>query len=647
MFERIAAVDTLRDGFRRVQANQGGPGGDGLTIGAYEIGLDGRLQRLSRLLTSGDYWPGPVRMAHIPKPGGTTRTLRIPCIADRIVQAATLIVLGPVLDTEFSDASYAYRPGRGVRDAIRRVAALRREGFIWTVETDVDDFFDTIPHTKLITRVERSVSCERTRDLIERWLAAYGPEGRGVPQGGPISPLLANLYLDDLDDAIQSEGVRLIRYADDLVLLTRTREKADIALTKLEGLLAAQGLRANPEATRIRSFDETLDFLGVRFVRTLAFDAIDDEEDLAGTPQVVVGRSVAEPLPPGPPDLLDTSALGARQSGLRVLYVRERGRRLGLYGEAFAVREGSDIVLAVAPPRVDRIEVGPEAFIDGEALRHAGRMGITVALTDGYGDTLSEMQIMAHGRATLHLAQARTVLSEDLRVDLARRLVEGRIRGQWELLKRLNRLRKAPDIDLVAHKLKGMIRGLLRYKSVPELMGAEGQAAALYWPAYGLCLAKGWRFDRRIRRPAPDPVNAMLSLFASLLARDVGVVLERRGLHPGFGVLHEAGDDRDAVTFDLIEEFRAPLVEAPVITMVNNRVVNAQMFTTSPEGQCTIWAPTVQTLIRQYEAWINKAVISPLDGNKKAWRAVIGDQASLMAAHMLGERPYVPYRIRY
>ena len=179
-----------------------------MTLGAFEIGLDDRLAALSKDLMDGAYWPKPTRMVAIPKRGGGLRHLIIPSIVDRVAQTAAAAVLTPILDEEFSDASFGYRPGRSVQQAVRRVALLRREGYRWIVDGDIDDFFDSVPHDRLLAKLERSVADER---VVGSDLALAGGvlgDRPGSAAGAPISPLLANLFLDDVDDAIQTKGVR-------------------------------------------------------------------------------------------------------------------------------------------------------------------------------------------------------------------------------------------------------------------------------------------------------------------------------------------------------------------------------------------------------------------------------------------------------
>lgn len=257
-------TDALRLAWRRVRRNKGMAGGDNQTLDHFARDLDARLRGLSDTLR-GRYNPGPVRRLPINKAGGGTRILAIPCVRDRVAQAACTMALNALLDPMMSDASFAYRPGRSVEHAAGLVTAYRLRGYHWAVDGDIETYFDTIPHDGLMVRLGQDVRCRATLAHIERWLKGWSQQGCGVAQGSPLSPLLANLYLNDLDHIIDRKETRLVRYADDFLILTRTRAEAEKAHVRMGQELAALSLRLHPEKTAIRNFREGVGFLGLRF----------------------------------------------------------------------------------------------------------------------------------------------------------------------------------------------------------------------------------------------------------------------------------------------------------------------------------------------------------------------------------------------
>jgi len=277
LIDKVSARRTLEVAFKRVKTNGGAPGVDHVTIAHYEAKLDANLTALGRMLRDGTYRPQAIRRVWIEKPGSRERRpLGIPTVRDRIVQTALRLVLEPLFDRDFAAHSYGFRPRRGCKDALRRVQVLLNAGYTHVVDADIERYFDTIPHGRLMDRVRSKVADGRVLALLEGYLsqavldtaATWTPE-EGTPQGAVISPLLANIYLDPLDHAMAGEGFEMVRYADDLVVLCRSEAEAVRALTRLQEWTAAAGLRLHPEKTRVVDATQRggFDFLGYHFER--------------------------------------------------------------------------------------------------------------------------------------------------------------------------------------------------------------------------------------------------------------------------------------------------------------------------------------------------------------------------------------------
>lgn len=263
-FERIAHPDTLRKAWRRVKRNGGGAGGDGQTIKDFARGLDERLACLGRELINDRYRPGPMRRYLIPKPNGKRRKLTVPCVRDRIAQAAAAHVLDAIFDSSMTPSSFAYRRGLSVEHAAGLVTVYRLRGFVHVVDGDIANFFDNAPHDAVLEALA-AASCARTRRLVALWLAGFGAKGRSLAQGSPLSPLLANLVLSPVDRAIETKKVKLVRYADDFLLMARRHADAERAALRMAELLRPLGLSLNADRTRVATLAEGLRFLGLRF----------------------------------------------------------------------------------------------------------------------------------------------------------------------------------------------------------------------------------------------------------------------------------------------------------------------------------------------------------------------------------------------
>lgn len=274
LMDKVEAPRTLTAAWRQVQANRGSGGVDRQTVEQFAKGAEARLAELSQGLKDGTYRPLPVRRVYIPKPDGRQRPLGIPAVRDRIVQAALRNVLEPIFEITFCPHSYGFRPGRGAKDALRRVDGLLKVGYRHVVDADLKSYFDTIPHDRLMTLVKQRVADGRVLSLVQAFLDQGVLEGmrewtptQGTPQGAVVSPLLANLYLHPLDVLMRDAGFEMVRYADDFVVLCRTAAEAQGALEKIQTWVQDAGLTLHPEKTRIVSLDEGngFDFMGYHF----------------------------------------------------------------------------------------------------------------------------------------------------------------------------------------------------------------------------------------------------------------------------------------------------------------------------------------------------------------------------------------------
>ena len=272
LLERILSKENMAMAWKRVRANHGAPGVDGISVEQFPDHARPLWAGIRQSLLAGTYQPSPVKRVEIPKPTGGTRPLGIPTVLDRLIQQAVAQVLTPIFDPDFSASSFGFRPGRSAHHAVYKAREYIRQGYRIAVDMDLSKFFDTVNHDILMQRVARKVCDKRVLCLIGKYLrAGVTVQGRlqetrlGVPQGGPLSPLLANIVLDDLDQELEKRGHRFVRYADDFIVLVKSRQAGERVMGSLKRFLErVLKLRINQEKSRVVPTNQAA-FLGFTF----------------------------------------------------------------------------------------------------------------------------------------------------------------------------------------------------------------------------------------------------------------------------------------------------------------------------------------------------------------------------------------------
>ena len=275
LIDKVYRLSTLADAWQQVKANKGAAGVDHQSVQTFANKEWKYLAELGKDLQQGTYQPQAVRRVEIPKAGGKTRPLGIPCVKDRIVQTAVKRVIEPIFEAEFLPMSYGFRPDRGCKDALRQVSQYLRQGYTHVVDADLQGYFDNIPHARLQSEIAKRISDTGVLELLTGWLNQDIVKGMqswkptaGTPQGAVISPLLANLYLHPLDQKMTKLGYKMVRYADDFVILCQSASQAHTALQEVKAWVEENGLNLHPDKTHIGNcleWGQGFDFLGYRF----------------------------------------------------------------------------------------------------------------------------------------------------------------------------------------------------------------------------------------------------------------------------------------------------------------------------------------------------------------------------------------------
>ena len=282
MIAAVTKSENLKSGFERVRTAAGMPGADGISIREFAESRNSNLGRLAWEIEEGVYFPLPLLRFLVAKKDGSPRPLAVPTVKDRVAQSAVLNIIEPIFEAEFEECSHGYRRGRSVKTAARHIRELRDKGCRFVVEVDIDSFFDNIDHDLLLKKIRTVIRDEKLIELIMAWVKAEVYDGqqvytlkKGIAQGSVISPMLANLFLDEFDEAMESMGYHMVRYADDFVVMTETLDKARRGLELTDVVLKMLFLDIDEEDTRITDFENGFKYLGLVFMKDSLFEPFD------------------------------------------------------------------------------------------------------------------------------------------------------------------------------------------------------------------------------------------------------------------------------------------------------------------------------------------------------------------------------------
>lgn len=614
LLDLALADQNLLAAWQRVCENDGAPGSDGVTLEAFGAGLMQRLAALRAQVREGRYATQPLLEVALERPGKSPRLLGIPAVRDRVLQTAVTLVLMPILDPHFEDTSFAYRPGRSVAMAVDRVVAGRQRGYRWVVDADIHGFFDAIPHEALIGRLHPFLADQTLLPLIRQWLGAPtktsgGMRKRtlGVPQGAPISPLFANLYLDPFDETMLADPARwLVRYADDFVILTKSQDDAEQALEEASRWLEANGLMLNFDKTRVSQFASGFDFLGVRFEGETQW-AIDPESAPWVLPKhlrpyrpatkpvasakksALAGRRhscPAHPVPCIPHEVeADHPALSGAEIDvdpdapplLRTIYLSEPGAYLHREGERIVINKDEEELISIPIEKIDQVFVTGEGAISFGALRWLMRKQVVVLVADAAGQPVGAFRNDAAGHIRLRRRQFERGRDAAFALSAAQAIVAGKVANSRLLLRRYYRFRTEKH-NPHDPSLAELQQAVARAASLNAVRGHEGAAARLYFDGMRGLLSPQWDFTGRRRQPPVDPVNAMFSYGYGILYHTLLTLLCRHGLDPHVGTLHADKEHHASLASDLMEEFRPLVVDAVVLKLLLSGKVSPADF---------------------------------------------------------------------
>ncbi|NJP11221.1 MAG: CRISPR-associated endonuclease Cas1 [Leptolyngbyaceae cyanobacterium RU_5_1] len=686
--------------WKEVARNRGCAGVDRETIAHFAAHADRYLEDLRSAIAADRYRPLPLRQLQIPKPQGGWRKLGVPTVRDRIVQQALLNILYTVLEPQFETCSFAYRPGRSHLMAVRRVIQLRDQGYEWVLDADIVQYFDRIQHSRLLAEVRERIDQDWVLNLIESWICSgiLTSEGiilpqQGVPQGAVISPILANVYLDDLDEHLIALGYKTVRFADDFIVLTRTQAQILQAKHEVAQLLQTIGLQLHPDKTQITTFDQGFRFLGHAFAGEVVVSITKPDIDPVQRNIQESGLRLVHADPPVQPTAMQKALVEALKTsgepippplfvvlGYRVrsettvsidsdeiswkpdmatLYLVQQGTTLRKEQERFVIEErgrrtegggkspNSSPELPIR--EVDRILVFGNIQLTTPVISACLELQIPVIFLTQLGEYKGHLWSAESADLVVETAQFQRLQDDAFKLATAREIVQGKLWNSKQLLLRLNRKRQLPEVADAITKLTQDMEAVSQptnTQTLDQIRGYEGAGAARYFPALGrLIVNPGFSLTSRTFYPPKDPTNSLLSFGYTLLFNNVLSLLLAEGLNPYLGNLHGAERPKAYLAFDLMEEFRSPIVDTLVIKLVNQQILKPTDFTwPNPEGGIYLNDTARRVFLKHFEERICSPTSHPDVQSQVSYRRAIQLQIQRYIKAVLGNIAYQSFR---
>lgn len=609
--DRAFGVESLRAAWDEVLTNDQADGVQSFGVLNFGAHLEANLDSLAQELSRGEFMGGHLQPVAI-RTGTKVRLLHIPCVRDRIVARAILDVVTPVVDPELGHGAYAYRPGLGVADAVQAVTALREEGLAFVMRTDIKDCFPSLPKNLAVDKFAALVRDDAINVVVRMFADRRfrSDSGRlrslpGVPQGCPLSPLLANLVLRDIDAALARKGFPVVRYGDDMLIAAADAPDAREASRDVALAAGRLGMETNGDKTRITSFEEGFTFLG-------------------------------EDFGPRYPPSLDVDR--GEEPAERTLYVGLQGAGVKLAsGRIRVLSKDNALVLDLASTQVARIAVFGSVGLSAGVRNWALGNEVEVVMASRKGNYLGTM--LSHGqRYRPARLRAQVALAGTTReLALARGFVHAKITKQRILLERSNRRPVHEAVAGASDNLAGLVGMLPGATNTAEVMGLEGAAARFYFQALGQLVPEGLRFAERTRRPPQDLFNSAISYLYTILMGECVTALHAAGLDPSIGLLHTDQDKRASLALDLMEELRPWLVDQVVLEAARQGRLRPDHGTREKDGGVLLTKEGKTLIVDAYERRLLGSVRGALPDYSGSRRRHIYRQAQRLRAAVMDE----------
>lgn len=649
-------TEQLMAAWRLVQRGSKAAGIDGVTVDLFAGVAQEQVQWLRKQLLRKCYAASPARGFYLPKKSGGHRLIGIMTVHDRILQRYLLQSIYPDLEATFSESTFAYRPGFSIYQAVARVMEFYRRQPTWVVKADIQQFFDHLSWPLLLTQLENLGIDAAFVRLIEQQLKSgivvRGQRyalNKGVLQGSSLSGALANLYLSQFDRTCLDYGLPLVRYGDDCIVVSPSWMQAHRALNLMGDLLADLSLSLHPEKTRIIPPTEGFTFLGHQF----------SKGQVQAPPRPIpVAAKPRQPArgPSGPPKACSiVKSRRQRPSAsidtywsepMTTLYVTDQGAYVRVKYKQFQVFHEKELKISVPVNQVSHVVLFGCCNLSHGAVSLALQRRIPVLYLASNGRYFGRLDTEGHAQIDYLTKQVEHAQDPDFTFRQAQTIILAKLHNSRILLQRMNRKRPSDIAAEAIDALPGLMEKVAQSNAIDAMLGFEGQGANLYFRAFASLLKGKFEFEKRTRRPPTDPVNSLLSLGYTLLSQNLHSMVETVGLHTHFGNLHKPQKNRPSLVCDLVEEFRAMVVDVLVAYLINSDIFTEEDFTPPDvRGGVYLQPDALKKFLKHWEEKLQQKITHPHTGYKVSYRRCFELQVWEYVACLLGDQEvYRPMR---
>ena len=605
-------------------------GVDGVKLSELPAYWNTNGDRIKKSILDGTYVPGMVNQIEIINQKGKHRMISLMNSVDRLIYRALFQKMTTLWEKEFSACSYAYQDGKGVLAAVKQAAQYIEEGNIWCIELDIHNFFDNINHELLLEKVRMKILDEKVMNLIIAYLRCTilddhitFQKEEGILQGGPLSPLLSNIYMDELDHYMDEKKYSFCRFGDDINIYVKTYDEAVVCLNEIrEHIMDVEMLPLNQKKTGVFQ-GLNRKYLGYRFEEKNKKVLIKKEKKAYRT----VYR--------------DWYTTGIQRVDNSYHLINEGILTKRDFNILF---EGGEGKRYIPVETTDALFIYSNVILTGGFLEFVNQAGLNVCVIDKYGEKVGSF-VPQNNRRNIktELKQLRMYDSETKRLAMARKLEIAGISNIRANLRYYERRKESKELQENVDVMSAYIKQLNEAKSINELMLIEAQARQKYYQCFNYILDnKDFNFEKRTRRPPQDPINAMISFGNTLLYQRIANEINRTSLDIRIGIVHAAGSRPESLNLDLADLFKSILVDRAIFTLINRKMISSSDFIEVEKNGIYLSKSGKKAFIKEFENKIYQKV--KIDGIDRTYDYVIKREIQNLKREIETGEVYKPYK---